>query len=224
MERWDELLKDLDGATIFHSSAWAKVLAETYRYDPKYFVRFNGDRISALLPLMEVRSIFTGTRAVSLPFTDSCPPIFSDEGELNRIFDAAVVYGREAGWKRIELRGVKPVRLKGQPAVEYLTHDLILESDIERMRSKVHESAMRNVRKALRKGVTVKQHNSLEGIRHFYTLNRLTRKRHGLPPQPFSFFAGIYRNIISKGMGTVYLATYRGKCVAGAIFFYFCLL
>ncbi len=218
---WDELLEDHDGATIFHSSAWAKVLSETYRYDPKYFVRFSGDRLSTLLPLMEVRSIFTGTRAVSLPFTDFSPPIVEDEDDLNRIFDASVVFGREAGWKRIELRGVKPGRLKGQPAVEYLTHDLDLESDIERMRSKVHESAMRNVRKSLRKGVTIEQRNTLEGIRHFYTLNRLTRKRHGLPPQPYSFLASVHRNIISRGLGTVWLALYQGKCVAGAIFFNF---
>ncbi len=218
---WDELLEDLDGATIFHSSAWAKVLAKTYRYDPKYFVRFNGDRLSALLPLMEIRSIFTGTRAVSLPFTDFSPPLYEDVENFTRLMEEAVKYGAEANWKRIEIRGSIPEILTGQSAAEYLTHDLDLNGDGERLISRVRDSTMRQVRKAEREGVTIDEQPSMEGIKQYYRLNQLTRKRHGLPPQPFSFFASIYRNIISKGMGTVYLATYRGKCVAGGVFFYF---
>jgi hypothetical protein len=221
IENWDRLLEDHGGATIFHSSSWAKVLSETYRYNPKYFVRFYNDKLLALLPLMEIRSIFTGKRAVSLPFTDFSPPLYKDEESFAGLMEEAVKHGAEVDWKRIEIRGSIPGILTEQPAAEYLTHDLNLSSDEEGIRSRVRDSTMRQVRKAAREGVTIDEQPSTEGIQQYYRLNRLTRKRHGLPPQPFSFFTSIYKNIISKGMGTVYLATYRGKCVAGAIFFHF---
>jgi len=49
----------------------------------------------------------------------------------------------------------------------------------------------------------------------------LTRKMHGLPPQPSSFFRKVYQHIISKGHGFVALASHEGKTVAAAVYFNF---
>ncbi|MDQ2919055.1 MAG: hypothetical protein M3R10_04170, partial [Verrucomicrobiota bacterium] len=69
---WDDSIAKHSEATIFHTSAWANVLCDTYRHTPLYF-RFSADsQIKALLPLMEVASPFTGRRGVSLPFSDFC--------------------------------------------------------------------------------------------------------------------------------------------------------
>ncbi len=67
---WDSLLKSCANATIFHGSAWARVLCETYGYQPTYFLVREGNRLLGLLPCMEVRSWLTGYRGVALPFTD----------------------------------------------------------------------------------------------------------------------------------------------------------
>ena len=45
-----------------------------------------------------------------------------------------------------------------------------------------------NIKKALKEGVEVQLHNSFESVKSFFKLNCMTRKRHGLPPQPFKFF------------------------------------
>ena len=55
-------------------------------------------------------------------------------------------------------------------------------------------------------------------MREFYRLNCLTRKDHGLPPQPFYFFKKVHEHIISKGFGFVALASSRGEYIAGAVF------
>jgi lipid II:glycine glycyltransferase (peptidoglycan interpeptide bridge formation enzyme) len=49
----------------------------------------------------------------------------------------------------------------------------------------------------------------------------MTRKQHGLPPQPFNFFKKIYNRIISKGFGFVILASINKKNIAGAMYFHF---
>ena len=69
---WDDLLISTTGCTFFHTSAWAKVLSETYHYDPVYFTVFDSDRLIGLIPMMKIKSMFTGRRGVSLPFSDYC--------------------------------------------------------------------------------------------------------------------------------------------------------
>src|SRR5437588_684822 len=70
---WDELILSHREASFFHTAGWASVLQDTYGHTPHYFGVLEGERLSALLPLMEVNSLWTGRRGVSLPFTDECP-------------------------------------------------------------------------------------------------------------------------------------------------------
>ena len=62
---------------------------------------------------------------------------------------------------------------------------------------------------------------SAQSIKEFYRMNCLTRRRHGLPPQPVSFFENIHNYIIKQNMGIVVLASYRKKVISGAIYFHF---
>lgn len=80
---WDDLLASAPECTFFHTSAWAKVLWETYHYRPLYFTLLNDNKLLALMPIMEVKSIFTGLRGVSLPFTDYCEPITTDGFQIH---------------------------------------------------------------------------------------------------------------------------------------------
>jgi hypothetical protein len=93
------------GATFFHSSAWAGVLSESYGYKPFYFTVMEGDRLRALVPLMEVNSFLTGKRGVSLPFTDSCEPILEEGIEFQDLFARVIEHGQTRSWKYIDLRG-----------------------------------------------------------------------------------------------------------------------
>jgi len=102
---WDELLLRTPGASFFHSSAWAKVLAESYGYTPLYFTVLENGKLRALVPVMEVNSFLTGKRGVSLPFTDYCEPIVSETSEFVVLFNSIIEYGKKKGWKYVELRG-----------------------------------------------------------------------------------------------------------------------
>ena len=49
----------------------------------------------------------------------------------------------------------------------------------------------------------------------------VTRKKHGLPPQPFSFFRNLHKYIIANDLGFTSLANFEGKNIAGAIYLQF---
>src|SRR5437016_7158082 len=75
---WDHLIALHRDAGSFHTSAWAKVLHKTYNHHPFYLRFSRGHRLAALVPIMEVRSPFTGRRGVCLPFSDTCEPLIFD--------------------------------------------------------------------------------------------------------------------------------------------------
>ena len=230
---WDDLLISCPGYSFFHSSAWAKVLNKTYGYTPLYFTVFGKDGIWALIPVMEVNSFLTGKRGVSLPFTDYCDPIINDGIKFQDLMNIIIEYGEKAGWKYLEFRGdyniipysltrnLQPETWNRMPSSTYLGHILDLSQKEDQIFSHFRDSTKRNIKKAMKEGVEVKIDHSLESIEEFYKLNSITRKQHGLPPQPYLFFKKVYDHIICKKLGFVVLASFQDKPIAGAVYFHF---
>ena len=69
---WDTFIAAHPAATVFHTAAWCRVLAETYGYRPQYVGAFDGQgQLQAAVPLMLVQSWLTSKRLVGLPFSDA---------------------------------------------------------------------------------------------------------------------------------------------------------
>jgi hypothetical protein len=59
-------------------------------------------------------------------------------------------------------------------------------------------------------------------MREFFRLHCLTRKRHGVPPQPYVFFSNIGRYLAGQGLATIFLASGQGgRAIAAALFLHF---
>ena len=207
------------GHTFFHSSQWAKVLAQTYGYRPFYISQLCHEGFRVLLPLMEIRSVITGTRAVSLPFTDYCDPLIDPEADPDETFQFALELGRKSKWAYLEVRSTA---FQNRQATEsYFRHTLDLKPGKEEIFHGLRDSTRRNIRNAERQGVETWISRSYQAIKLFFELHCLTRRGHGLPPQPFRFFQKIHEHVISKDTGFVVLAASQGRIIAGAVFFHF---
>ena len=217
---WNNILFSCPGASFFHTSTWARVLEKSYHYEPLYLTMVRNGTM-AVLPVMEVNSPLTGKRGVSLPFTDYCEPIVSDDEQFKEIFTYVTDYGRKNAWRYIEMRGGQKFLDKYEPSECYLGHTIDLTGGANKILSNVRDSTKRNIRKAEKVGVSVEITNSLDAVDEFYRLNSLSRRDHGIPPQPYYFFKNIYEEIISKRMGFVSLATYNNVAIAGNVYFQF---
>jgi len=217
---WDELLATHPDRSFFHTGSWARVLSESYRYRPHYLVAGNGT-LDGIVPFMEIRSFLTGRRGVSLPFTDYSASIIGGEPDVKDALHMIIQHGKESGWRYIEVRN--PVSFPDSIPVfsSYFGHVLDLTGTEESVKANLRDSTKRNIKKAVKEGVTVEGFTTLESIQEFYRLNCLTRKEHGLPPQPVLFFQKIYEHVISRGFGFVALASYKGKNIAGAVCFHY---
>ncbi len=217
---WNKALFSDPGASFFHTSTWTRVLQKSYHYKPLYLT-MEGNGKMAILPIMEVNSPLTGKRGVSLPFTDYCEPVVSNDEQFEEIFAYITDYGKKNGWRYLEIRGGEKFLDKYEPSECYFGHTLDLTEDIKKIFSNFRDSTKRNIKKAEKDGVQVAISDSLDSINQFCRLNYLTRRDHGLPPQPYYFFKNIHDEIISKHMGFISLALHKNIAIAGNVYFLF---
>jgi len=168
-----------------------------------------------------VDSWLTGRRGIGLPFTDACAPLCAEAGTFKKLFRDAVEFGNSRDWKYIECRGGRELLHEVPASLSFYGHRLDLTAGEDGLFSRLESSVRRAVRKAEKAGVTVEVLQSQESVRLFYALQCQTRKKHGLPPQPLSFFLNIHRHVLSQNMGMVVLARHQGRPVAGSVYFNF---
>jgi hypothetical protein len=218
---WDESLRSLPGHSFFHTSSWAEVLHRSYGYRPVYFTMWEGGVLSALLPFMDINSFLTGKRGVSLPFTDYCEPIVSDASQFQEMLAAAIAYGKQQDWKTLEFRGGEALMQGQEPSEWHYGHTLDLTAGPGKLFAGLRDSNRRNIKKAEKEKIDVTISTSPDAVKAFCRLNTLTRRDHGLPPQPRHFFQCVYDQIISTDKGFVVLAFLKNKAIAANVYFRF---
>lgn len=217
-EDWDARVMRHPSCGFFHGANWLRALQATYGFEPIYvaFTRQGADAL--LVPIMEVRDAFKGTRGVSLPFTDVCAPAGSDAGPSPGLFLEILRRGRDRGWKYYQCRGGSPPMPDAPASVDFFEHTLDLSRSADDVFAGFDSAVRQAIRKAAKEGVKAEISSALEDLEEFYRLHCKTRKRHGLPPQPFAFFRNLHRHAISRGQGWVVLARHDRQPVAGAVF------
>ena len=214
---WNALIAPQPKHSFFHTAEWANVLAETYGYTPVYFAA-GETSLRSILPLIEVDSWLTGRRGIGLPFTDDCEPLCADASTFQKLFTSAVEFGKIRDWKYIECRGGRELFGEVPASLLFYGHGLDLTAGEDELFSRLESSVRRAIRKSEKIGVTVEVLQNREAVQVFYSLQCQTRKKHGLPPQPFRFFLNIHKHILSQNMGMVVVARHHGRPVAASIY------
>ena len=220
---WDEFISDQENSTIYHTSAWARVIKEAYGYLPRYYVLENENgHYRAAIPFFRIKSRLSGKRLVCLPFSDYCWPLGKEEADIALLFSSAKEEIETEVVSYLEIRGW-PEGLSGAMSGlvsrnYHLLYLLDLELDIKALQAKFHDNVRRGIQQAEKRGVTARLANSEEDLDRFYRLNVATRKKLGVLPQPNAFFKSLFRHVISKNLGFIGIAECEGKTIAGVIF------
>jgi hypothetical protein len=217
---WDECIANERGGSLFHTTIWARVLQETYGHKPVYVCQALGGKFQRLLPIMEVSSPWTGRRGVSLPFTDICIPLSVSE-HPREMYEFAMEQGRRRAWRYLECRGGNWECPGVSPSLQFWGHVVDLENSEESLFKRLNGAARRGIRKAQRNDLQIEFSTELSAMKDFFRLHCVTRRRHGIPPQPWLFFERIAASVIGSGHGFVVTARSGNKPVAGAVFFQF---
>ncbi len=218
---WDKTIAMHRDVTIFHSAAWARVLVDTYGHRPCYAQMSLNGTLQALVPMMEVKSVLTRARGVCLPFSDYCAPLFFSSLAAEPVNQKLQQIARERYWSYFQIRSHLTIPVAAAASELYYGHFLDLTIGRDSLISNFSSSAQRAIRKAERSGLSVRIQSDEDAMATFYKLHVRTRRRHGVPPQPWSFFLNIERHLIGAGHGFIVIVEGQNRPLAAAIFFKF---
>lgn len=216
---WDQLVLAHPSSSFFHSSAWARVLAKTYGHKPFYLRLTSDGQTAALLPLMEVSSRLTGRRGVCLPFSDFAAPLVFSQGSEGELLRCVGELAQERQWRHAEIRGGLDHVVAAPGTATFHGHTLDLRGGEETVFANLKSSTRRAIRKAKNHRLTIRVDHSESALRDFYNLHILTRRRHGVPPQPWTFFRSIQEEVLDRQLGFVVSARHADRCLAAAVYF-----
>src|SRR5690349_3959461 len=145
---WDGLLSSHPQGTAFHSSAWARVLINSYGHRPFYLHFSRRGESRALVPLMEIASLLTGCRGICLPFSDSCPPLLFGSAEAEPVLRAIHGLASERRWRYTEFRGASPLTATNESEPTFYAHTLDLRAGTEALFLRLDSSVRRALRKS----------------------------------------------------------------------------
>jgi lipid II:glycine glycyltransferase (peptidoglycan interpeptide bridge formation enzyme) len=194
--RWEGFVASHPRASVFHSRGWIEALRRTYGYTPVAFTTCPpGEELKNAILLCRVESWLTGCRLVSLPFSDHCEPLL-DKFEDLRLFAATLEHQTRVNRMRyVEIRPQCPFHNPEEffhPHESYCFHQLDLSPGCDALFRKFHkDSTQRKIRRAEREGLNVEEGRSDSLRDQFYHLQLLTRRRHGIPPQPKIWFGNL---------------------------------
>jgi lipid II:glycine glycyltransferase (peptidoglycan interpeptide bridge formation enzyme) len=220
---WDAFVKSHADGSIYHLSAWARVLKRGFGYEARSFaVRDNGGRIVAVVPLFEVRG-FTGRRLVAVPFRDR-GGVLATGPESER---AALVAARKAisdtGASAVILKSCSAVneeiaKSEGFSVSRYWVQSVMPLQKGE-LWQRVGKKNRNMVRQAEKQGLTFEWRGGPEHAGAWHRLHQKTQSRLGVPVFPRALFEAI----LDEGRDWARLLLILGPKgpVAGGIFFAF---
>jgi hypothetical protein len=197
--RWVKFIHKAPRASVFHSREWLEALRRTYGYEPISFTTSGpeGELTNGLL-FCQVRSWCTGSRIVSVPFSDHCEPLVDNAEEFSFLLNSLRASMHQQDWKYIEIRPVNG-QFKGieqaagfAPVTSFYLHRLDLRPSVPKIFQSLNkDSVQRRIRHAESAGITFGCGRSEVLLKDFYCLFVLTRRRHNLPPQPYEWFRNL---------------------------------
>jgi Acetyltransferase (GNAT) domain len=243
--RWARFVARHPKASVFHTPAWLDALRRTYGYQPAALTtRSVGAELVDGFPFCEVKSWINGSHLVSLPFSDHCHPLLEHAEDFSAFTASLREQCGPAGWKYVEIRLLgdgnsdvcgqgllarseapfdDSIPLKSNDGVscfakceEYSFHKINLRPDLEAIFGNFHGSCIqRKIQRAERESLEYEAGRSESDLRKFYRLLLLTRRRHGLPPHPMTWFQHLmscFRDDL-----TIRIAQKDGQPIAGIL-------
>ena len=217
--RWGEFLGRHPHASVFDCPAWLEALRRTYDYEPFILTTSPpGAELTNGLPVCRIRSWLAGHRLVSVPFSDHCEPLGDRPEELYEILSFLTRQVERGNWRYVEVRprSCAPLANAFQAIRTYHFHKLDLSPSLEELFRRFHKaSVQRKIRRSEREGLTCEAGASERLLAQFYHLLRMTRRRHGVPPQPLVWFRNLIDCLGEKV--TIYVASKDGKPIASIL-------
>lgn len=220
---WNLFIERHPFGLMYHLAEWKNLIENCFGHmKGHYFVLKETEEIKAALPVFEVKSWIFGDRLVSIPYATLCDPLVSGRNEYELLLGAVKDLSRNLKSTYIEIRALNSSGFIDQQKAgsSFKCHYLNLETDRRTIEQNFHHSLRQKLRKVGRSNLKMRTGENESDLQEFYRLNIMTRRRLGLPPQPFKFFRVLWK-IFYPGKIRMLIAEHQNKAIAAVILFIF---
>jgi len=219
MSEWDVFLAQTDHATIYHTTAWAKILKEVFNYRFKLIVCVDHEnRILAGVPLFS-SSWRRQSKWTSVPLRDRGGILFQDEDALATLLEHLTI----AQNVHLELKHLFPLPALAEGHLQkhtyWITSRITLDTDSEKIWSLTAGKARQPTRFAIKSNVQMHEWNDAAGVSAFYDLFLATRKRLGVPAYPKALFTSILQHLEPLKQCRFLFAKHKEDVISGVVLF-----
>lgn len=215
LDEWQAFADAHADRTIFHHRNWIELLSDTYGFKPLIpAVKENG-QILAAIPLLETKNIWGARKLISLPCSD-CMSILAKSRDAVEWLCWELTADKYREYKSIVVRTEQPFRL-GRTA-RWGRHVIDTSRPLKEIVANFDRTLRTNLRRTEKCKLAFQFSQDASELEEFYRFLLKTRKKHGVPIQPKSFFRGLHNRILSSNLGYIGLARDGENTIAAGIF------
>lgn len=208
---WTRLLQAVPITSLYHTDRWLRLLHRALGLRLWVATIERRHDVRAACVLGRTRNPFV-KRLASLPFSDYCPPLATDEQAQSALLGALTRNLRHP----CEIRGVG-IGDPWQTVGCFQSWSLDLSRPLAAIERTVAGGLRRKIRRATEAGVEISRHHDQRYVERYYALHTETRYRQGIPTQPFRLFTALQETFSPDDSLQVWLATDKGVDVAGIV-------
>lgn len=210
---WEKFADNSGLDSPFFDKQWLLLLSGHYKLPLHILGYYENENLLFSIPFVIKKTVTGKKKLLCLPFTDylDFKKEFSKE-----LLDQIKKYISNQ-YVSADIRAcILPVSQE----FPYIYHHYLKigQDGYDEIRKNFNENTKRNLRIAERYPMAVNIGVEKEYLRTFFRLNAWTRKKHGLPPQAYSFFKKIKEDIFEKNLGFIANVNMGSNNVASALF------
>jgi len=185
-DAWDDFVRQAPNGTFFHLIGWKEILEEAFGFRSHYLVARRSGRIVGVLPLFELRSVFSAKCLLSLPFAVEGGICGIDDEARDALEAAALALTRQRTATYLELRdGLDGAAFQVREGLYYRFRRTLLPTDEENLAA-IPRKQRRMVRVGQQSGLVSRV--SADDLDVFFDLYARSVRNLGTPVFPRRYF------------------------------------
>ena len=185
---WDAAVHALPDATAAHLYAWKPLIEEVYQQECPYIAVRRSGRVTALLPLVDVRSVLFGRSLVSMPYLNSGGPIGNDS-DIRALTEYAIQFARSLRIDKLEFRALRELPIRMKPHAEKVGTVLNLPASSDALWKALGSKLRSQIRRPQKEGVEMRF--GPDQVEPFFRVFSRNMRDLGSPTHAARFFTGI---------------------------------
>jgi serine/alanine adding enzyme len=211
---WDQFVFATPTATISHLYGWRRIISEAYGHNCFYLAARRGEKITGILPLVQVKSLLLGNQLSSMPFQDYGGILAIDVASERALLDHALKLRIESGAESLELRNRDPLSaIEGQLRRDKVTLILDISQGPDGLWKSFSPKLRNQIRKAQKSGLKTEL-GGIELLDGFFRPFAVNMRDLGSPVHHRKFFEKILSEFDTNAR---VLLVHEGERVVGGL-------